>query len=331
MTTCNGDKYVAAQIESILDQTYGDYEFLIADDASTDTTPEILKRYAEVDDRIQLFLNAKNIGLHKNLDEVLWRTRGELIAISDQDDIWMRDKLARLLASVGHKSAVYSDSLLVDESGESLGLTLLERIGINAPHKNHPAIALLRKNCISGHALLFRRNLIGMALPFSDRLMFDQQIGFLAAISGGIEYVDETLVKHRIHGLNQTNGGLLPTLLSAKDRLARSDSRIERLRKRRLELADRLTCSSVWLQRISRVPEDWLKSKKLIKRMVFLSSRLRRFDTTWFDLRLFLLLVVMRKQIFYADEMHVLTRCMRYSKGLKYYSKNSKNFNKHEG
>lgn len=322
MTTCNGEKYVAAQIESILDQTFSNYEFLIADDVSTDTTPEILQRYAQADGRIQLFFNSKNIGLHKNLEQTLLRTRGALIAISDQDDIWEPDKLERLLASLGNKSAAYSDSLLVDEYGESLGLTLLQRIGIPKPDRNHPAIALLRKNCISGHALLFQRHLIEVALPFSNQLMFDQQIGFLAAISGGVEYVDGALVKHRIHGLNQTNGGLLPQSSSdSENRSMQREPRVERFRKRRLDLADRLAWSSVWLQRIGSIPGDWSKSKKLVKNMVFLANRLRGFDNSWFDLRLFLLLLIMRNQVFYADETHVLARCVRYAKGARYYSR----------
>jgi glycosyltransferase involved in cell wall biosynthesis len=82
----NAARYVAEAVESILAQTYTDFEFLIVDDGSTDDTPKILRRYAERDRRIH-FVSRPNTGYVIALNEMLARARGEFIARMDADDI----------------------------------------------------------------------------------------------------------------------------------------------------------------------------------------------------------------------------------------------------
>lgn len=318
MTTWNGERYLAEQIDSILTQTFDDFELLIADDASSDGTVSILQVYAARDNRIRLLKAESNVGLHKNLENALRQTRGDLIAICDQDDVWLSDKLERLLASMKNHSAVYSDSLLIDHAGVPLGATLLQRINVRTPVTGHRAVALLRKNCVSGHALLFRRHILEIALPFRDELVFDQQLAFVAALAGGIGYVDSALVRHRIHGENHTNHGL--ALTPARDGMdKRGIARIERYRKRRFDLARRLACAQQWLERINEAGGEWLHARVLMSRMIMLSHRLLDFDARWFDLRLFVLLLMMRQQLFYENESNILQRCIRYAKGGQYY------------
>jgi glycosyltransferase involved in cell wall biosynthesis len=322
MTTYNGAAFIAEQIQSILNQTYADFELLIADDGSTDDTVSVLNRYAAHDGRIKLLCNSRNIGLHKNLEKALRLTRGEFIAIADQDDVWVSDKLERLLNAMAGWAAVYSDSQLVDQGGASLGVTLLQRIGVCVPVQGRRAIVLLRKNCISGHAMLFKRTLLDLVLPFSDELVFDQQIGLMAALSDGVGYLDAALVKHRIHGSNHTNSGLAPKNKD-DDRWSR-EGRVDRYRKRRMDFAKALAYSSVWLQRVTNEPGDWESSRRVLIKMAALSARLQNFENSWFDVRLFFLLLSMRNQIFYEDETNIFQRCLRYAKGAKYYRRSGK-------
>lgn len=130
VTTYNGAKYLAAQLDSILAQTHHELEILISDDASTDDTWAVAQHYAEKDTRIQLFRHEKNVGLHANLNAALAKASGEYIAISDQDDIWLPHKIEKQLSLLGGAVGVYSDSALIDTQGQSLGKTLFQTLNI---------------------------------------------------------------------------------------------------------------------------------------------------------------------------------------------------------
>ncbi|HEC35643.1 MAG TPA: glycosyltransferase [Anaerolineae bacterium] len=95
MPVYNGERYVAEAIESILAQTFADFEFIIVDDGSTDGTPSILAEYARQDPRIALLTNGANRGLVPTLNRGLKACRGEYIARMDADDISLPERLAR--------------------------------------------------------------------------------------------------------------------------------------------------------------------------------------------------------------------------------------------
>jgi len=95
MSVYNGEKYLKEAIESILNQTFRDFEFIIVDDGSTDKTPEILNEYAKKDKRIKIITNPKNIGLTKSLNKALKIAKGEFIARIDADDISLPERLEK--------------------------------------------------------------------------------------------------------------------------------------------------------------------------------------------------------------------------------------------
>jgi glycosyltransferase involved in cell wall biosynthesis len=98
MTIYNSENYLAEAIESILAQTYSDFEFLIIDDASTDRSPQILTEFALRDPRIQHEILPKNRGIGANRNTLLQRAVGEYIAIMDSDDISIPERLALQIA-----------------------------------------------------------------------------------------------------------------------------------------------------------------------------------------------------------------------------------------
>jgi glycosyltransferase involved in cell wall biosynthesis len=104
MAVYNGERYLREAIESILGQTYGDYEFLIIDDASTDATSEVIRSYADA--RIRLIRNAVNLGLARSLNGGLEASRGEYIARMDCDDISMTDRFARQVTFLDRRAEV---------------------------------------------------------------------------------------------------------------------------------------------------------------------------------------------------------------------------------
>lgn len=92
MPVYNAENCIQEAIESLLQQTYKNIEILIMDDGSTDTTWEILKQYKNVDKRISLFSNKKNIGLTKSLNVLISKSKGEYIARQDADDISLPER-----------------------------------------------------------------------------------------------------------------------------------------------------------------------------------------------------------------------------------------------
>ena len=95
MSVYNGEKTLGKAIDSILSQTYTDYEFIICDDASSDTTWSILERYRASDDRIVLISHSENKGLGASLNDCLEIARGDYIARQDADDVSKPERLER--------------------------------------------------------------------------------------------------------------------------------------------------------------------------------------------------------------------------------------------
>jgi len=129
MATYNGQDFLCQQIDSIIGQSYSNLEIIIQDDGSSDGTCNIVRRYALKDSRIQFFKNKENLGIVQNFYDLIDKATGEYIAISDQDDIWKPNKIEFLINHIGIHSLIYSDSQLIDQSGDQTGKTLLETLG----------------------------------------------------------------------------------------------------------------------------------------------------------------------------------------------------------
>ncbi|MFQ5591065.1 MAG: glycosyltransferase family 2 protein [Phycisphaerae bacterium] len=119
MPVYNAERYLAEAVESILAQTFPDFEFIIIDDGSTDGSPEILRRYADEDQRIRL-VSRSNAGVAEARNEALRLARGEYFAVMDADDISLPQRFAEQVAYLRNSSdciAVGSRVLLIDPDG----------------------------------------------------------------------------------------------------------------------------------------------------------------------------------------------------------------------
>ncbi|MBD3300521.1 MAG: glycosyltransferase [Candidatus Moranbacteria bacterium] len=92
-TVYNGEKFLAQTIESILNQSYKNFEYIIIDDASKDSSVEIIKKFKQKDPRIKFFKNPKNQGITKSLNSALKKAKGEYIAVIDHDDVAQKERL----------------------------------------------------------------------------------------------------------------------------------------------------------------------------------------------------------------------------------------------
>lgn len=200
IATYNGAKYIREQIDSLMNQTYQNIEVIIQDDCSSDNTVSILKTYQEKMN-ITINRNEENLGYIKNFEKVLQKANGEYIAICDQDDIWVENKIELLINNIADKTMIYSDSLLIDSEGKSLDMKFSQSLKNNFISTHNP-LAFLNDNCVSGHAMLFKKELLQYIFPFKENIFFDAWIALNAASLNGISYFDGCLVKYRQHETN---------------------------------------------------------------------------------------------------------------------------------
>ena len=122
MASYNHEKYVAETIESVLSQTYQDFEFIITDDGSPDGTVDVIKRFD--DPRIKIFCFPKNHGVCVAMNNCIKEAKGEYIAVINSDDAWMPDKLEKqvnFLDKHPENGAVFGYVQFIDDEGNDLG------------------------------------------------------------------------------------------------------------------------------------------------------------------------------------------------------------------
>lgn len=202
LCTYNGGRRLSQQLDSLIVQTYPNLEIVVSDDGSTDDTLAILARYAQLDPRIRVAANAANVGLTANFERAMRLCRGVYIAPCDQDDVWLPEKVAVLVGAIGGSSLVYCDSTLVDDRGESVGIRMSQVVPMLSTDDPAP---FAFGNCVSGHAMLFNRELLAWALPTPSAFFYDWWIAAVAASAKGIVFCNQSLVLYRQHGGNVTD------------------------------------------------------------------------------------------------------------------------------
>lgn len=303
MPVYNGGAFLRLQLDSILGQSMTDFELVISDDGSTDDTVSILQTYAQKDSRIRLLLSDSNKGMLPNLDHVVRHTRAEWLAISDQDDIWHADKLAVLLGHSDACDAVYCNSELIDDQGVSLGCSMMQALGVMSPASGRNPFLLMWQNCVSGHALLFRRRLWQACYPFSACMPYDQQLAIEALAGRGLVYLPDTLVRHRLHAGNHCNHSLMKRVPGADEPLVRT-GKLDRRRHRRKLLAGKLE----YFRQRKIAPDAWIG---------WLAPE--RFERQWFDGRIFIA-AMLHPEIFIVGKKRTrLRQALKFAKGAKWY------------
>lgn len=207
MATYNGEKYLREQIDSILNQTIQDFELIVCDDCSTDTTWNILQDYQSQDRRIKCYRNEENLGFKKNFEKAIGLCTGEYIALSDQDDVWLPNHLEILKHNIGNCDLCAGNALFVDAKMSLLNLDMLTFLRINFIPKNDLEWLhfLVHRNVIQGAACLFRRQLSITCLPSPDTCKFhDYWLALNAALNNGIKYIENPILYYRQHNHNVT-------------------------------------------------------------------------------------------------------------------------------
>jgi len=195
----NGEAYLREQLDSILVQTYPFLEIITIDDGSRDATVEILKEYAARDPRIKVVINEQNLGFIRNFEKGCSLATGHWIALCDQDDYWMPDKIGKMVEAIGDYPMVYCDSILCDESLLPLGNRISDLVHYQSFDDPRQLCVFSR---MYGHATLITRELFTRSRPFLKEVPHDGWLAYHATLYGGVLYLPEVLVKYRQHAAN---------------------------------------------------------------------------------------------------------------------------------
>lgn len=199
LCTYNGSAFIDEQIASITAQEYAPFEIIIQDDCSTDDTWDKLQRWQQQNEHIRLFRNAENLGYNRNFELAMKLATGDFIAISDQDDIWLPQKLGSLLKAFTGNDIVLAHNRSVRlENGE----LDYKKSRLQHHFSGDDTRKLLFFNQIMGHDMLFRQSLVQHILPIPAGMSYDWWIAVVATCYGRVVSVEDYLVYHRIHGNN---------------------------------------------------------------------------------------------------------------------------------
>lgn len=209
LATYNGEKYVAQQIESILNQTYKNIRLIISDDCSKDKTREILKKY-EKDERVEIHLQKENLGYIRNFEFLLKQVKNNLYMLSDQDDVWLEEKVEKTVERLKQENAdmVFGDLEVVNKNLKTIYPSFNDFMLLNRKIKNKINSYELNYlyNCVTGCTLLSKKEFIKKILPVPNKSKYvahDHWIGLMVSIYGKVVYMPEKYIKYRQHGNNQ--------------------------------------------------------------------------------------------------------------------------------
>ncbi|RME60801.1 glycosyltransferase family 2 protein [Candidatus Parcubacteria bacterium] len=214
LATYNGEKYISEQIDSIREQSFQDWTLLVRDDGSTDHTVNIIKAFCETDSRIHFVEDGLgHLGVVACFERLLEITQSgksaDYICLSDQDDIWLPDKLECQLNTMSALEEQYSGPVLihtdlkvVDKSLNLIASSYVNLRRLSVPVER-PYKTLAVQNYVTGCTIMLNRALLEIVLPFpKGLLMHDWWLALCAASAGYIHFMPEQTVLYRQHGKN---------------------------------------------------------------------------------------------------------------------------------
>ncbi len=196
MATYNGEKYIQEQVDSILIQLGPEDELIISDDSSTDNTISILTQYN--DQRIYILQNKLRKGIVGNFENALNNAQGEYIFLSDQDDVWLPNKIEICMNELHNYDCILHDAIVVDDKLNEINPSFFKIRNTKLGYWNN-----LYKNGFVGCCMAFNKKLLDKTLPLPTSIaMHDMWIGLIASRKYDIKLINLPLIKFRRHDTN---------------------------------------------------------------------------------------------------------------------------------
>jgi glycosyltransferase involved in cell wall biosynthesis len=228
LCTYNGAGFLRQQLDSIAAQSRPPDELVVCDDRSTDGTVATLDDFAgSAAFPVVVRQNKQNLGSTKNFEQAIGLCTGDIIALSDQDDVWLPHKLERIMAefdSGPRIGLVFSDAALTNDDLRPIGV----RLWFSTFHRRdrrefaagRTSEVLLQYNVVTGATMAFRSALRPVLLPIPElpEFIHDGWIALVASMCSGFRMVREPLVKYRQHPGQQLGAGLSRWKITRADR-----------------------------------------------------------------------------------------------------------------
>ncbi len=206
MNCLNGEEYLREAIDSVVAQTYPDWEIIFWDNASQDNSGAIAKSYGE---KVRYCRSEKTVPLGEARNRAIAEARGRYLAILDCDDVWLPEKLERQVALLERDQAlglVFSDCHFMDPSGAFQG-TFFQRV---PPPAGDAHLALLTgPNFIPGPTVVMRSDAVRKVGGFNPAFRYVESYELFVRLSREyrVGHVGEPLARYRLHGANQAGFG----------------------------------------------------------------------------------------------------------------------------
>lgn len=202
MATYNGEKYIKEQIESILCNLKENDELIISDDGSTDNTINIIKELSRKDNRIKLY-DGPQKGIKQNFANAISHCNNKYIFLSDQDDIWKKDKVKKVIKEFDNPN-----TLVVQHDAEVINQDL--NVVLPSYFKYRKCGRGILKNIYKGTYLgccmAFDSKLKKHILPIPENIdMHDTWIGIIGDVYGKNKFINDKLISYRRHGDNNSD------------------------------------------------------------------------------------------------------------------------------
>lgn len=214
LSTYNGEKYIAKQIDSILNQTYKEWRLLVRDDASSDNTISILNKYQQQNPQKIIIISnntTQNIGVIKSFETLLKKSNSKYIMFCDQDDIWLPNKIEESLNAIllleqsnpNTPILIHSDLSIIDENDTITHSSLWQYAGIKPNILNNNPKYMAFCNSVTGCTILMNKQCKDIVLPFPTNIMMhDAWIAIKISQLGIIHNINKPLILYRQHANN---------------------------------------------------------------------------------------------------------------------------------
>jgi glycosyltransferase involved in cell wall biosynthesis len=210
----NNADYLAAQLQSLMGQTYSHFRIIARDDCSSDRSVEILEQFSQqYPGKIVLIKGQENLGARGNFAALMQETKADYIMFCDADDVWLPTKIEESLAIMQKNEAIHgkrtpllihTDLAVVNKHLEILSHSFWNYSKLN-PQLANDLNRLLPHNVITGCTMLFNKPLLELANPIPQAaIMHDWWIGLVASAFGHIDFLAKPTLFYRQHGRNDT-------------------------------------------------------------------------------------------------------------------------------
>ena len=196
IATYNGEKYLRQQLDTILEQTYPVYEILIKDDCSTDKTVSIALEYQKINSNINIVVNPENVGVWTNFLEGFFMAKGDYIAYCDQDDLWLPDRIEKMIPYLQRRNLVYCNSSVCNSNGDIVD-------SLRGKRQLVSEIISMFDLQVWGHQMIFKKDILYKedVMKLSRYIYLDALLPIIAfqGNNDNVHFIDENLTIWRRH------------------------------------------------------------------------------------------------------------------------------------